>query len=435
MDTSSSPSPCAIAMRPQNNRTRTRPGITTPSRALFASHSGRAQPLRDVDVARSSIEFQQNSLFAHPIPVDSSINDCRAGISVEGSVREDIKPITGKSMSPGDFDEEIASTSTATATLKPRKSITTVSMNKYKAVHSTMHLRIRYFVPFTHTNNRKLWMSTSPQHQKRNPYIDDEPVSTSSPLATRELRINEGNGLNGRKAQKSFGGGIRREPLYHQDQARRRLVLGGGHSSHDSTRGLQTLTEPDISASFQDPFVNEQGFEENLSDGVLSARPSGSSTPRASIANPQLHHIDDGDDLKLACSTFKHNDVPEAIQDCIVSKLVSVSGQNPIRSTQISHRVKKHPSPSKKALQDLEAAFAIYTRLKPLEGGDKTDELATDNRKILASRDCNKSRRQSRPKCSTTDTKCKTATGNTFRTRHSLPFRLTRANSNDIDEL
>ncbi|KAM3497214.1 hypothetical protein MY10362_009427 [Beauveria mimosiformis] len=183
-----------------------------------------------------------------------------------------------------------------------------------------------------------------------------------------------------------------------------RLDEGNIRRKVDSRPGWPPVYDPTYP---RDPFADETSFEENLFDGLLCECPTGSSTPKSTTLMPQLHRNDiDG----------------------------SCKGKTAIESIPGYGRVKKHPSPSKKALEDLEMALAIYTKLKPLEGGDETDELAKDERGALSAADHNKAMRQDR-KFAVPEVAHGMAHRRAYRIRHGLPYRPTQKNTQDIDEL
>ncbi|KAM3564721.1 hypothetical protein ARSEF4850_001686 [Beauveria asiatica] len=221
------------------------------------------------------------------------------------------------------------------------------------------------------------------------------------PLSTIELRPDEGNMR--RKVQTTVDSRPGRPPVYDATYPR-------------------------------DPFADETSFEENLFDGLLCECPTGSSTPKSTTLMAQLQRNGDGDDgcshhFAIESETL-HAESPDRKMDMDGS----CKGKAAMEPIPGYGRVKKHPSPSKKALEDLELALAIYTGLKPFEGGDETDELAKDERGALSAADDKEAMRQDR-NFAVPEVAHEMADRRAYRIRHSLPSRPTLKNTQDIDEL
>lgn len=243
-------------------------------------------------------------------------------------------------------------------------------------------------------------------------------------LATIELRLNEGSNLNKAKVRKIVGGSIRRKPVHGHCPAKN-LKSGrdpgsdtnGGDSNGHARKRIHLY-------DFTDPFEEEFDFEDDLSDGFLSEGPACSSTPKMSTS------------LMPPRGTSTPNHASRDTQDAPAVKNTDVfafskTQQHLPTSSSVTRvaRVKKHPSPSKKALEDLEAAFAVYTRLKPLVGSDDTDELAKDGRVSL--KELNQNLRPSQTKLSAADR----SRSQHSRTRRSFPCQSDAEFYLDTDEL
>ncbi|KAM3432170.1 hypothetical protein MY4824_006719 [Beauveria thailandica] len=221
------------------------------------------------------------------------------------------------------------------------------------------------------------------------------------PLSTIELRPDEGNIR--RKVQRTVDSRPGRPPVYDPTYPR-------------------------------DPFADETSFEENLFDGLLCECPTGSSTPKSTTLMAQLHRNGEGDDGCSQHFAIESKTLHAENPDRRIDMDGSCKGKAAMESIPGYGRVKKHPSPSKKALEDLELALAIYTRLKPFEGGDETDELAKDERGALSAADDNKAMRQDR-NFAVPEVAHEMAHRRAYRIRHSLPYRPTLKNTQDIDQL
>lgn len=253
-------------------------------------------------------------------------------------------------------------------------------------------------------------------------------------LTTIELRLNEGTNLNRRKVQKIVGGSIRRKPVHCQSRTGRESLVDGHEGSKRQIDSRPGTPQASDSAYRRDPFEEESSFEENLSDGLLSECPTGSSTPKTMTLTPRLHRIDEDDDDFSTYSKPEHAGLyahDAGSSPDVFASHTEVAVMEPRHG---DRRVKKHPSPSKKTLEDLEVAFAMYARLKTLESGDEVDELAKDSLGALSFADHNKViRHGAKPKV--VESAHRTDRRGAYRIRHSLPFRPGLKNNQDIDEL
>ncbi|KAM3447096.1 hypothetical protein MY3296_009042 [Beauveria thailandica] len=252
------------------------------------------------------------------------------------------------------------------------------------------------------------------------------------PLSTIELRPDEGNIR--RKVQTTVGGSIKRKSPQCPSRPMR---LDRSTDNHilpvqvDSRPGRPPVYDPTYP---RDPFADETSFEENLFDGLLCECPTGSSTPKSTTLMAQLHRNGEGDDGCSQHFAIESETLHAENPDRKIDMDGSCKGKAAMESIPGYGRVKKHPSPSKKALEDLELALSIYTRLKPFEGGDETDELAKDERGALSAADDNKAMRQDR-NFAVPEVAHEMAHRHAYRIRHSLPYRPTLKNTQDIDEL
>ncbi|POR33644.1 Uncharacterized protein TPAR_06159 [Tolypocladium paradoxum] len=228
--------------------------------------------------------------------------------------------------------------------------------------------------------------------------------STSS----MDICIDKGNNLNKRKAQKILSGSEDRKPVTVACKSLRTgqaTDVSSGEPTPQTPRsaehwqvfeaetGLNIAAKTDPRTP-ESPFETEVGFENNLEDRILSTPPVGSSTPRTrSRWESATNSIDDSGDeivssavqvdlarvaVRLADDDAARAPVRKVTLNLSESKrLVKPAGQlrrpealilnDRLSSVRGSERVKKHPSPSKKELQELEQAFQRKkAALKPM---------------------------------------------------------------------
>ncbi|EGX96283.1 hypothetical protein CCM_00939 [Cordyceps militaris CM01] len=326
----------------------------------------------------------------------------------------------------------------ATALLKSHSPPKTprASANRSRTIPRTTGYGSEKAIQAVHkTKSEALVEDIIPESQKRSLSQAEESTLLPEQLTTIELRLNEGNNLNRRKVQKIVGGSIKRKPVYFQGQPARQSPIDDCRGSCSQVDGQPETPQASGFTYIRDPFEDEANFDEDLVDGVLCECPTGSSTPKSAALTPQLNRVDEEEDYSFQNPRIGPETVDAKSRNNSLD-IFSPAMEAPVVETiPAEHRVKKHPSPSKKALEDLEAAFAMYTKLKPLEDGDKTDELAKENRDALSVADGNKLMRQSWSKCDGSEASRHTSQRVARRIRHSLPYRTTLASSQDIDDL
>lgn len=238
-----------------------------------------------------------------------------------------------------------------------------------------------------------------------------------SPISTIEIRLNEGDNLNKKKVQKIVGGQVVRKPVADDGKS-----LRNGKSMDDpfsEMRSVRTPThfesrlkrEVDFEGEIipplpSNPFESEKGFDNDIEDRILSTTPVGSSTPRIRVERVSASNSDRSPTTKRSRSTrvpvgrvlegaavkLERDRLKDALADSpTMGQICQRKMADPVRrlrhsSVSITHngdptglkRVKKHPSPSKEALEDLEVAFRKYTYLK-VSGANQNelDELAS----------------------------------------------------------
>lgn len=242
---------------------------------------------------------------------------------------------------------------------------------------------------------------------------------TESPISTIEIRLNEGDNLNKRKVQRIVGGNVARKPVADDGKSLRNgrslddpfSEGGGGRTPTSFETRLKRGQNRDesIPPLPRNPFESEKEFDKDIEDRILTATPVGSSTPRIRVHKVPTLRLDESPDDSPTTHHFTSTSLTvDSMLDGVSIRLereeVSQARLLPFASVKASDRklvdpttrirrgfvqltagtdirgangVKKHPSPSKEALEDLEQAFRKYTRLRATSGSDEMDELAT----------------------------------------------------------
>lgn len=241
--------------------------------------------------------------------------------------------------------------------------------------------------------------------------------SNMSPISTIEIRLNEGDNLNKRKVQRIVGGQVSRKPVADDGKSLRSgkslddpFSEGSGWRTPTSFESrLKKGADNDqsvIPPLPHNPFESEKEFDDNIKDRILSATPVGSSTPRIQIERVSASSSDQSPtlrapklvqkqtNLRAAGTSLSHGQrEPLGVHHLKLArpdsgKRTLVESVNEARKGWEKamggtdafgpKRVKKHPSPSKEALESLEMAFRKYTDLKVSGASlDDLDELAT----------------------------------------------------------
>ncbi|KAG5769647.1 hypothetical protein H9Q73_013525 [Fusarium xylarioides] len=228
-------------------------------------------------------------------------------------------------------------------------------------------------------------------------------TENASPISNIELRLNEGDNLNKSKVQQIVGGRVNRKPLADDGKSLRNGRLVEDPFSERADKRALTCFENRLSQGSSDgpktplpslcnPFESEKGFDDNIEDRFLNSTPVGSSTPRILVKRPSTSSSG-------CCSADSDKHIPEKHFNEKPGSLsttgLGVIGQyhfsgyklldpdddllaNPAtqgrqvsekgkRDLNTSNRMKKHPSPSKEALEKLEFQFQHYTHVRVSE--------------------------------------------------------------------
>ncbi|KAG6004329.1 hypothetical protein E4U54_000552 [Claviceps lovelessii] len=229
-----------------------------------------------------------------------------------------------------------------------------------------------------------------------------QPDKKRPAVSSTEIRLNEDQNLNRNKIQQMMGV----QSICHH--ASSTLIRGHsyGHQSgtevtpEEEQHRLAELTREHghesrcTSWSSANPFDTEEDFECDLDQGILHASPAGSSTPRIRVqqcldTSPSNYSIRDlsGDSLgQVNVAKVVQIGKRDRINEPTIHEVAfQTAGLDPRQSLrggclrpkeEIGH-AKKHPSPSKRDLEELERAFRQYELPPaPYQDDDDADELA-----------------------------------------------------------
>lgn len=228
-----------------------------------------------------------------------------------------------------------------------------------------------------------------------------------SSISSTEIRLNEDQNLNRNKVQQIIGGKV------NQKHANSTLLSvnsnsfvtiecsrpGEDRQVAESNRVHNTRRMSWPSAN---PFDTEEDFECDLDQGILHASPAGSSTPRIRIHRSSDSTLSEYSIKDLSGASLGQVNLAKVVQigkNDNTNKWIRQLNFGPAADKRHSPRelpsqnddagtAKKHPSPSKRDLEELEKAFRQYELPQGTyeEGG--VDELAA-SRTVLSVKDRN----------------------------------------------
>lgn len=234
---------------------------------------------------------------------------------------------------------------------------------------------------------------------KHKDYPAPESPDNMSPISNIEIRLNEGDNLNKRKVQRIVGGRVNRKPLADDGKS---LRIGkptedpfseqdGWHTPTSFEHRLKAGPDEEETqrlALSRSPFDSEKEFDSNIEDRFLNSTPVGSSTPRIIVKRASEScdgHSSTIDSIspsqrqlgvklsKTPLQRDRGNSSPNNLDRCPIADpseaalidSVSQARRAWERSTRGfasfgAKRTKKHPSPSKEVLEDLEKELRQY---------------------------------------------------------------------------
>ncbi|KAL5584965.1 hypothetical protein FOVSG1_014354 [Fusarium oxysporum f. sp. vasinfectum] len=229
------------------------------------------------------------------------------------------------------------------------------------------------------------------------------PTENASPISNIELRLNEGGNLNKSKVQQIVGGRVNRKPLADDGKSLRNGKLVEDPFSERADRRALTCFENRLKQGSNDgqktpppslcnPFESEKGFDDNIEDRFLNSTPVGSSTPRILVVRPSTSSSGCCSAVSDMHTPEKHcNEKPGSLStsgrkeigqhhfsghklldpgdDVLVNSVTLARrlSEKANRDLHISNRMKKHPSPSKEALEKLDLQLQQYTHVRVSE--------------------------------------------------------------------
>ncbi|CAG1993673.1 unnamed protein product, partial [Fusarium graminearum] len=238
------------------------------------------------------------------------------------------------------------------------------------------------------------------------------PPDNMSPISNIEIRLNEGDNLNKRKVQRIVGGRVNRKPLADDGKSLRSGKLFEDPFSERDKWHTATIFENRLMAVpereergqlilSRSPFESEKEFDNNIEDRFLNSTPVGSSTPRiilerVSASSEECNSTTDSMSPSRRRLSTKLSHLPSKfdnetpVPDNHPGPNVGNPISGPVDSVSQSRRAweqstkgftsfgikstKKHPSPSKEALEDLERELRQYAHEQASGSGGRSPE-------------------------------------------------------------
>ncbi|KAF4954241.1 hypothetical protein FGADI_5397 [Fusarium gaditjirri] len=266
-------------------------------------------------------------------------------------------------------------------------------------------------------------------------------ADNASPISNIELRLNEGHNLNKSKVQQIVGGRVNRKPLADDGKSLRNGKLVEDPFSERADRRALTSFDTRLKQGSNDgqktpppslcnPFESEKGFDDNIEDRFLNSAPVGSSTPRILVERPstpssgccsavsdrhtpEKHYNENPGSLstrgrkEIGKHHFSSHKLLDPGGDVLVNSVTQARrvSEKANRGLYTSNRMKKHPSPSKEALERLELQFQQYTHVGvPEAANHDMDELRMESMEASPSLKACERKRLSLSRLSVTNT-------------------------------
>ncbi|WYZ41841.1 hypothetical protein EsH8_V_000736 [Colletotrichum jinshuiense] len=309
-------------------------------------------------------------------------------VPLGGLTKQGKSGMVGHDFDPNMVDDKVAAMLAATEALKPRGSqVATPTSSKTlrfrrKKVMSKVRHALDMFQSKSTTPDSKIRGKISAPIALTTCNIPNpathyhlEEVEEASPVTSMEIRLNEGVNLNNHKVQSIVGGCILRKPIPDDGRS-----LDSGRSSEEpfSEAPFEIVRTPTpfehrlkISTDSSNippvpslnPFDSEKDFDADL-EGILSEEPLCASTPRSRTSRKAVPlNSPSRRDSKAedGCLT----PVDEAEGDFDTHSNTQRKLKLDLEAIRLSHdgpdlSMKKHPSPNKDDLDDLETQFRAY---------------------------------------------------------------------------
>ncbi|KAG5928562.1 hypothetical protein E4U42_000432 [Claviceps africana] len=231
-------------------------------------------------------------------------------------------------------------------------------------------------------------------------------------VSSTEIRLNEDQNLERDKVQQMMGVHSICRPV-NPTRMRGHSCNGQFVTESMPEGGQQGLAQPTqahrhgsrhASWSSANPFDSEEDFECDLDQGILHASPAGSSTPRIRIhrssdpspSNSSIQDLSGGSLGQVNVAKVVRIGTRDRMNEATIRQVTfqtapldsrpSSWGEG-LRPGEETGNAKKHPSPSKRDLEELERAFRQYELpATAYQDGDDADELAAASPTVLFAR-------------------------------------------------
>ncbi|KAF4430947.1 hypothetical protein F53441_13932 [Fusarium austroafricanum] len=373
-------------------------------------------PTRSLSLDPLKFHPTNNVTVSTPLPLGAVDKNARNHVTEEHHILATQK----ESASGEEINEKLVAMLAATNALKPSPPLVTPSSSRFtRMVPSKVRAKVSNawdrFHPKTSAQKEKDAPTNPPpggeesERPIRKGIILTPPSRVSpenlSPISNIELRLNEGDNLNKSKVQQIVGGRVNRKPLADDGKSLRNGKSIEDPFSERGDRRTPTIFESRLkkgvnnrsrtpSPLARNPFESEKGFDNNIEDRFLNSTPVGSSTPRIRVERPSTPSSESSSEA--GSMDLPHRRFSEKLSSLSTSetehlvqshrpryRLVGPGKGSLIDSvtqarqgwereaggmvTTGSNRMKKHPSPSKEALEKLEIQFQQYTHLHVTE--------------------------------------------------------------------
>jgi hypothetical protein len=360
-----------------------------------------------ISVPLTAVDKNVRNPVTEKLNIPNVHEECAGGEEINGKLVAMLAATNSLKPSP----QRTNSSSSRFTRMMPTKVLTKVS-NAWDRFHpkpSTHEKKLK--PPFGDEEGEKLaWQAFAPSCP---------PIEGMSPISAIELRLNEGDNLNKPKVQRIVGGRVNRKPLADDGKSLRNGKLtedpfaecGGWRKPTTFETRLKTGASDGDSGTLpfpRNPFETEKGFYNNVEDRLLNSTPVGSSTPRIQVerasnsiseysstpstlslsqkrlsvnmSDPPLKF---GEEI-LGSSNRSNHMLAEPSHGAWVDSITQARQAWERAAGELnafdSNRMKKHPSPSKEALERLEIEFRHFTDVQVTATvKHDVDELSTNS--------------------------------------------------------
>ncbi|SCV29316.1 uncharacterized protein FFB14_02484 [Fusarium fujikuroi] len=385
----------------------------TPQKRLSSSLQRRHVPTRSLSYDPLKFHPTKDIAAATPVALDTCENNARNRI-VEGC---QIPRIQGRCAGE-EITGKLAAMLAATNALKPSPQQANCSTSRFtRMVPSKVREKVsnawdRFHPKAANREEKQAPAFSHSGHEQGDRWIRESVVpaprshasiENASSISNIELRLNEGDNLNKSKVQQIVGGRVNRKPLADDGKSLRNGNLVEDPFSERADKRALTYFENRLNqgsnngpktppSSLCNPFESEKGFDDNIEDRFLNSTPVGSSTPRILVERPStsssgccsadgdMHmpvkhcnkksgSLSTTDQKEIREHHFSRHKLLDPNDDTLANSASQARqvSEKAKRDLHTSNRMKKHPSPSKEALEKLELQFQQYTHVRVSE--------------------------------------------------------------------